>query len=155
MGRKMLTESCFECFRIQVRHSYESNDHQVRFFGDGTDLIEHFWDDSLGLDPDAVFTESCQLRCGDTPHLAVIARCSCGVLGCGDIEVEISRTGDFVEWRQRLSVGADPRRVFVASNGVDVPSIRIETEIEPSARILKFLATDYFTEVERAINEYK
>jgi hypothetical protein len=83
----------------------------------------------------------------------VVARCSCGVLGCGDIEVVISRAGDFVEWRQDLSVGEDSRRVFVASDGTNSQGVRIEKDYEPSARILKFLATDYFAEVERAIND--
>src|SRR5262249_2150127 len=32
------------------------------------------------------------------PHKATVARCRCGVIGCGSIEVNIERSRDDVEW---------------------------------------------------------
>src|SRR5262249_40753310 len=86
-------------FRIEVRASAETNDHEGRCVAEGEDLIGRFWDDMMGLDPDDILVEPCPLRAGTEPRRATVARCSCGVVGCGSIEIEISRFPAHVEWR--------------------------------------------------------
>jgi hypothetical protein len=84
-------------FRIHVSFSPDSNDHQVRFQAGGTDLIARFWGDMLGLDPDDILTQPCPLlaHCRGT---VTVARCSCGVTGCGSEEVAVTETGGQVTW---------------------------------------------------------
>src|SRR5262249_21944351 len=65
------------------------------------------------------------LRADVTPHIATIARCNCGVIGCGNIEVEIQRQDALVVWQDRHA----PRKV-------------------------EFPATQYDSEVERAIHDF-
>jgi hypothetical protein len=95
----MVASRCYRGFRIEVRPSPETNDHEVRFVADGEDLICRFWDGMMGLDPDDILFEPCPLRAGAESHQATVARCSCGVVGCGSIEVEINRSPEHVEWR--------------------------------------------------------
>jgi len=85
-------------FRINVVPSRISNDHEVHFFADETNLIDFFGDANLGLDPWDVLTNTCQLRAQSTSHHALIGLCGCGCLGCGDLEVQIQRDGDYVIW---------------------------------------------------------
>ncbi len=122
----MDTIRSYRCFRIEVRPSPSTNDHEVRFFADGDDLITHFWDDMIGLDPDDILVESCPLRTSSESHRATVARCSCGVIGCGSLEVEVARAGDSVEW------------TWAGTN-------------EPQS--LKFLANSYKAEVERVLRD--
>jgi hypothetical protein len=83
---------------IEVHPSPETNDHEVRLFADGTDLIERYWSDMMGLDPDDILAEPCRLRGNAELSAITIARCGCGVLGCGSIEIEIRRSEDRVVW---------------------------------------------------------
>jgi hypothetical protein len=84
--------------QIEVKPSLDSNDHQVRFLVDGEEIIRSWWDDMLGLDPDDILVSPSPLR-RDGRHTATIARCSCGVVGCGSNEVEIYPDDDAVVWR--------------------------------------------------------
>jgi hypothetical protein len=88
----------FHMFGIRVRPSAETNDHEVRLIGDEDDLIDRFWDGMIGLDPDDILVEPCRLRPSGHPHAATIARCECGVIGCGSVEVEVRSDGDGVLW---------------------------------------------------------
>src|SRR5262245_48278118 len=85
-------------FRIVVRPSPDTNDQEVRFFGDGEDLIAEFWHGMMGLDPADILVTPCPLDASTQPHQATIARCDCGVISCGSIEVNIARTAQMVEW---------------------------------------------------------
>jgi hypothetical protein len=87
-------------FRIAVKPSPETNDHEVCLLGDGKDLIKHFAGKMIGLDPDTVLVEPCQLRAEPTAHTALIGRCSCGEIGCSRVEVEIQGDGEVVTWKQ-------------------------------------------------------
>jgi hypothetical protein len=101
--------------RIDVRPSPETNDHEVRFFGDGDDIIARFWNDMMGLDPDDILVAPCPLDASSKPHKATVARCSCGVIGCGSVEVDIERSTDDVKWSWGDS--ESPRAVsFLATN---------------------------------------
>jgi hypothetical protein len=88
----------YSAFRIEIRSSPETNDHEVRFFADGEDIIDRCWNGMIGLDPDEILVRPCPLQGGGEQHRATVARCSCGVIGCGSIEVEVSRSPENVEW---------------------------------------------------------
>jgi hypothetical protein len=87
----------YQRFRIEVRPSRATNDHEVRLFGDDVDLLSRLLE-NLGMDPDDILGETSPLRASDVPHRATVARCDCGEVGCGSAEVEIVRRGDLVVW---------------------------------------------------------
>lgn len=89
----------FQRLTLKVLVSPETNDHQVRFFGDGSDVIQTLRADGmLGLDPDDVLRDPPPLLPGDGATPVPIARCGCGEVGCDSIEVVIRRSGDVVVW---------------------------------------------------------
>jgi hypothetical protein len=142
------TEVSYARFRIEIRPSTSSNDHEVRFFGDETDILSTFWDDSLGLDPDDILVPACQLRASKSPHEALIARCSCGVIGCGDVTVLIQRANREIQWIH----GADVEAARVLEAGAGPGSNIAQVNSEHSARqIIGFDAGQYEAEIERAL----
>lgn len=74
--------------------SQESNDHEVRPLISGADLLDSIRASDLGLDPPQFFKQPGLLKGGEI----LIGRCSCGVLGCGDQQVEVEITGDQFIW---------------------------------------------------------
>lgn len=110
-------------FRIEVRSSPETNDHEVRLLADGEDLIQHFCPDMMGLDPSDLLVEPCPLRVEMNSHTALIGRCSCGVVGCGGVGVKIHRDHDQVVWQ---ALQSDAKVQFRAS--------QYEAEIERALR---------------------
>jgi hypothetical protein len=92
-----------EIFIIVVQASPETNDHEVCLLSDGQDLIARFETDMMGLDPDDILIEPSPLQASDTPHTVVIGRCTCGIIGCGSVEVLISRVGSTVSWTSPYS----------------------------------------------------
>jgi len=79
-------------FRFEASPS--SNDDQVRPVVDGADFLRTIVHDSLGVDPPEFFRQ---------PALGVdgkllIGRCSCGVVGCGDVLVDITVADQCVTW---------------------------------------------------------
>lgn len=114
-------------FRIKVQPSPETSGHEVCLLADGEDLIERFSSDMIGLDPDDLLVEPCPLRAQETPHTATIGRCTCGEIGCGSVEVEVRRELDLVTWRTLYSNA--PVKV-------------------------RFVASQYDTEVERALRDF-
>lgn len=85
---------------IEVRESRETGDFQTRFVADTVDLIDRFWSDMIGLDPDMALAEPTPLLPADEPHVAIVARCNCGEVSCGSIDVRISRDGGRVIWKE-------------------------------------------------------
>src|SRR5262245_57031021 len=122
----MLTSRPYRQFRIDIRPSPETNDHEVRFFGDGDDIIARFWNDMMGLDPDDILVAPCPLDASSKPHKVTVARCSCGVIGCGSIEVNIERLAEEIKW--------------------------VWGEAE-SPQALSFVATSYDQELRRALTD--
>ncbi len=122
----MVASKLYREFRIEVRPSPGTNDHEVRFLADAEDIIARFWNDMIGLDPDDILVIPCPIDAGDKTHKATVARCSCGVIGCGSIEVEISRSSNSVEW-----TWGNPN----------------------SPETLSFLGTSYDAEVARALTD--
>jgi hypothetical protein len=128
-------------FRIDVRPSPGTNDHEVRFFADGEDLIARFWDDMMGLDPDDILVTPCPLQSGPNPHRATIARCSCGVIGCGSIEVEVVQPADFVEWRWGRPDSGNHLRFLAAAYDAEVDrALRDTTWETPDRTAARLLA---------------
>lgn len=52
----------------------------------------------LGMDPYDVFVPVNRLLATPDPHVAPIARCDCGIYGCGTTDVRIARDGGLVRW---------------------------------------------------------
>ena len=120
----MNTPECVE-LRIEVRPSPETNDHEVRLLGNGESLVDRLSSGLIGLDPDDLLTgTTCPLRAENESHRATIGRCSCGIVGCGSVEVEIRREHDQVVW----------------------------TATDSSLQV-RFLAGQYDGEVERALRD--
>ena len=85
-------------FRTEIRPSPQTNDHEVRFFADGEDIIDRYWNGMIGLDPDDILVTPCPLLGGRESHRITVARCSCGEIGCGSVEVEVTRSRERVDW---------------------------------------------------------
>src|SRR5215472_18585129 len=111
--------------RIEVRPSQETNDHEVCLLGDGESLVDRFSNGLIGLDPDDLLIDPCPLRAENVPRRVTVGRCSCGIVGCGSVEVEIRRDHDEVIW----------------------------TGLNSSQRVY-FLAVQYDAEVERAFRDH-
>jgi len=111
--------------RIEVRPSPETNDHEVRLLGDGENLVDRFSSGLIGLDPDDLLTDPCPLRAENVPRRVTVGRCSCGIVGCGSVEVEIRRENDEVIW----------------------------AKLDSSKRV-RFLAVEYDAEIERALHDH-
>jgi hypothetical protein len=112
-------------FEIKVRPSPETGDHEVCLLAGGLDLVELFAPGLMGLDPGDLLVEPCSLFAEGEAHRAVIGRCSCGVIGCGSVEVNIQRADRLVSWTETYS-----------------------------ARSVQFDAAQYCKEVERALCDY-
>ena len=111
--------------RIEVRPSPETNDHEVCLLGDGESLVDRFSSGLIGLDPEDLFTDPCPLRAENNPRRVTVGRCSCGIVGCGSVEVDIRRDHDEVIW----------------------------TALDSSKQV-HFLAVQYDGEVERALHDH-
>jgi hypothetical protein len=106
-------------FRIAVSPLSQSNDHQVRFFVDGEDLIRRLWGDMLGLDPWFILREPCPLLPGALAGSVTVARCSCGAIDCGSEEVFIAEGDGAITW---IPVrGGSP--VLTVANGIYIQEV--------------------------------
>jgi hypothetical protein len=112
--------------RITIEPSPATGDHEVWFFGDDENLVKVFGDQSIGLDPMDVLVSPCPLIAEFASRKVLIARCDCGVIGCGDVHVNLVSTADVVTW------SAD-----------HTPSIR-----------RSFPAQSYHAEIARALNDH-
>lgn len=76
---------------FEITPSRDTNDDEVRIIIDGS-----YWfaDGSMGMDPPALFAELQKKPVGQL----MIGRCGCGVVGCGDVFVQLSRDKRQVIW---------------------------------------------------------
>jgi hypothetical protein len=82
---------------FRVYPSPETNDFEVRVFVDDEDFLRKHWPEMIGMDPYDILSHDV-LAPGNTPRGVMIARCSCGVWGCGNVSAQISQEGDTVLW---------------------------------------------------------
>ncbi|WP_130346214.1 hypothetical protein [Herbihabitans rhizosphaerae] len=75
----------------------------------------------LGMDPYDILIPANRLIAGNEPHTVPIARCGCGVYGCGSTDIRITRDGDRVHWDWLIEV---PMR-----RGVTFPADRYDDEV--------------------------
>lgn len=78
--------------RFDIVPNSETNDHEVRIFVDGADWFDV---DQMGMDPPELFTQLAECNSGQL----LVGRCSCGVVGCGDVIVYVSRDAELVKWQ--------------------------------------------------------
>lgn len=98
---------------------------QVEVYVNGTEMTSV--GAGLGMDPYDVFIPTNRLLTTPEPHTVPIARCSCGVYGCGSTDVVIIGDGDMVHWDWLIEV--------------------------PMARGVSFAADLYCAEVERVVGD--
>ena len=124
-------------FRIVVRSSPATNDHEVRFFGDSDDLIARLPDQLMGMDPDDILGAATPLRSFEVPHMVTVARCSCGVPECGSAEVEIARRGEDVTWiyEGRVPAFAFPAAEYESEVARAISDTSWETPDRTAARL--------------------
>lgn len=67
-------------------------------------LIDRFYGGLMGLDPDDLLREPCQLIPGEAPQTVIIGRCDCGIIGCGSVDVGITSDGEVITWTSRDGV---------------------------------------------------
>lgn len=79
---------------FQVNAGENSNHHEARVLVDGVDILKSIDPQMIGLDPVEFFLQKSLLDSGTL----YIGRCSCGVLSCGWIDVNVNRTASSVEW---------------------------------------------------------
>lgn len=81
---------------FRMEQCTESNDHQVRILIDGEDIISKLDETMFGIDPPELFASQALTSAG----ALIFARCSCGVVGCGDGTVDVVRNQSEVTWRK-------------------------------------------------------
>lgn len=82
----------------------------------------------LGMDPSDLLIPTNRLVVTPRPHRVPIARCECGVYGCGATDVTITGDGELVHWDWRIEVPMD--------RGVSFAAAQYQAEVER-------LAADY------------
>jgi hypothetical protein len=81
----------------------------------------------LGMDPYAVLVPANRLVAASRPHTVPIARCGCGVYGCGSTDVTITRDGDRVHWDWSIEVPMSKGASFAATE-YDVEVTRVAAD---------------------------
>jgi len=75
-----------------ITPSPETNDHEVRVLIDGEDWLG---EDQMGMDPPDLFRQFSECNTGRL----LVGRCECGVVGCGDVFVYVTRYEKYVGWQ--------------------------------------------------------
>jgi hypothetical protein len=76
----------------------------------------------LGMDPYDLLVPTNRLLATPRPHTVPIARCSCGVYGCGSTDVIITGDGDLVHWDWLIEVPMN--------RGVSFATVQYDEEVE-------------------------
>ncbi|WP_410813401.1 hypothetical protein [Micromonospora sp. 067-2] len=86
---------------------------QVQVYVNGTEMTSAAA--GLGMDPYDVLVPTNRLVAAAQPHTVPIARCACGVYGCGSTDVTITRDGDLVHWDWSIEVPMNRGVSFAAA----------------------------------------
>ena len=137
-------EIVFSQIGFRVVPSPDTNDHAVLIFIDGRDLIQDHSPDMMGMDPDEILHNRF-LAPQVSPFEATVARCTCGVVGCGSATVEISTEGEAVVWDSwdgALAVSNPGRIVFQKTHYLEALTKAVndhswETPDRTAARLLE------------------
>jgi hypothetical protein len=132
-----------QSIEFRVLPSPETNDFEVRIFVDGRDLIEKHLPGMMGADPDDVLSFE-HLAPRDAPHETMIARCDCGIVGCGSVAATVSSEGDCVIWDVSGGYPRHYRMVFereqyLRALGQAIGDKSWETQARTAARLLSSL----------------
>jgi hypothetical protein len=84
----------------------------VQLLADGKSLVDRFSSGLIGLDPDDLLADPCPLRAENSSRPVIIGRCSCGIVGCGSVEVEIRTDHHHVIW---MSMDSSQQVCFLAA----------------------------------------
>jgi hypothetical protein len=79
----------------------------------------------IGMDPYDLLVPTNRLAATPQPRTVPIARCECGVYGCGSTDVTITADGDLVLWDWSLDVPMD--------RGVSFSAVAYDAEVERAA----------------------
>jgi hypothetical protein len=92
-----------DLLRLEVAAVGEPDDgFQVRVYVNDVEMTSA--GAGLGMDPYDVLVPTNRLVAGPEPRRVPIARCECGVYGCGSTDVTITRDGDLVHWDWLIEV---------------------------------------------------
>ncbi|MCG5443040.1 hypothetical protein NIE79_000830 [Micromonospora sp. NIE79] len=106
---------------------------QVRVYVNGTEMTSA--GAGLGMDPYDVLVPTNRLVAASEPCTVAIARCECGVYGCGSTDVTIARDGDLVHWDWSLEVPMMRGVSFVAAEyDAEVARVAADHSWETSER---------------------
>jgi hypothetical protein len=81
----------------------------------------------LGMDAVDVLVPVHRLVATERPRRVAVARCGCGVYGCGSTDVVVQRVGDTVRWDWEIEVPLDRPAVFDAAE-YDREMARVEAD---------------------------
>ncbi|MEU1360684.1 hypothetical protein ABZ356_12675 [Micromonospora zamorensis] len=98
---------------------------QVQVYVNGTEMTSA--GAGLGMDPYDVLVPTNSLVAASQPRTVAIARCECGVYGCGSTDVTIMRDGDLVHWDWLLEVPMMRGVSFIAAE-YDVEVARVAAD---------------------------
>ncbi|MBQ1022767.1 hypothetical protein KBX00_00110 [Micromonospora sp. C95] len=98
---------------------------QVQVYVNGTEMTSAAA--GLGMDPYDILVPTNRLVAGSQPHTVPIARCECGVYGCGSTDVTITRDGELVHWDWLIEVPMN-RGVSFSAAEYDVEVARVAAD---------------------------
>ncbi|WP_245870806.1 hypothetical protein [Asanoa hainanensis] len=98
---------------------------QVEVYVNGTEMTAAAA--GLGMEPYDVLVPINRLVAASQPRTVPIARCGCGVYGCGSTDVTITRDGDLVHWDWSIEVPMN-RGVSFAAAGYDAEVARVAAD---------------------------
>lgn len=126
--------------RIEIVSSPETNDHAVRLLVDEVDILATLG--GIGLDPIDFFFPQPALAATADPTSRTVGRCSCGVPGCGDIDIVVHRDGPCVVWSvSHVRNPAGDHRFDAVAHDAELERARVdhtwETPERTTARLVR------------------
>jgi hypothetical protein len=113
------------CLAVTPAPSEAGGGFQVEVFVNGTEMTSA--GAGLGMDPYDVLVPTNRLVATAQPRTVPIARCACGVYGCGSTDVTIVRDDDRVHWDWSIEVPMH-RGVTFAADAYDAEVARMAAD---------------------------